>query len=139
MSRIFFTDRDLGKQFPEILRAAGISVESHGDHFRHDAADEHWLPEVGRRRWVVLTHDQRIRYKVNERTAVMQNEIAMFVVIGAVPYADLARTFIALYPRVEAFLNRNAPPFIARIYPPSPYERTRRANAKGRVEPWLFP
>jgi hypothetical protein len=27
MSRVFFTDRDLGKRFPEILRIAGLSVE----------------------------------------------------------------------------------------------------------------
>ena len=27
MSRIWFTDRDLGKQFPAILSAAGLAVE----------------------------------------------------------------------------------------------------------------
>lgn len=33
MSRVFFTDRDLGEQFPEILAAAGLNVERHADHF----------------------------------------------------------------------------------------------------------
>ena len=29
LSVVFFTDRDLGKQFPDILRAAGLNVERH--------------------------------------------------------------------------------------------------------------
>jgi hypothetical protein len=29
VSRTYFTDRDLGKQFPAILRAAGLAVERH--------------------------------------------------------------------------------------------------------------
>lgn len=63
MSRVFFTDRDLGKQFPARLREAGLQVERHADHFQPATPDEVWLPEVGRRGWVVLTHDERIRYK----------------------------------------------------------------------------
>ena len=30
MSRIYFTDRDLGKQFPRILADVGITVERQG-------------------------------------------------------------------------------------------------------------
>jgi hypothetical protein len=33
LSVVYFTDRNLGKQFPEILRAAGLTVERHDDHF----------------------------------------------------------------------------------------------------------
>jgi hypothetical protein len=36
VSLVYFTDRDLGKKIPEILRAAGLSVERHADHFQHD-------------------------------------------------------------------------------------------------------
>lgn len=36
MSRVFFTDRDLGKRFPDILREAGLTVQRHVDHFPHD-------------------------------------------------------------------------------------------------------
>ena len=68
MSRVYFTDRDLGKQFGAILKSAGLRVERHADHFRHDTPDEKWLAEVGRRGWTALTHDGRIRYKPTERT-----------------------------------------------------------------------
>ena len=54
MTLVYFTDRDLGLRFPEILKNAGLTVERHRDHFRHDAADEDWLAEIGRRGWVAL-------------------------------------------------------------------------------------
>ena len=62
MSVVFFTDRDLGKDFPRILREADLTVERHDDHFRSDTPDEEWLTEVGRRGWIAITHDKRIRY-----------------------------------------------------------------------------
>ena len=68
---VFFTDRDLGKRFPEILRAAGLTVERHADHFAHDCPDEDWLQSVGRRGWIAITHDSRIRYKPNELAGAM--------------------------------------------------------------------
>ena len=40
MNPVFFTDRDLGKRFPAILRDAGLTVERHADHFAHDCPDE---------------------------------------------------------------------------------------------------
>jgi hypothetical protein len=47
LSVVFFTDRDLGLQFPAVLRDAGLSVERHVDHFPPDCPDETWLREVG--------------------------------------------------------------------------------------------
>ena len=43
MSRVWFTDRDLGKRFPEILTAAGLTVERHHDLFPPYGPDEQWL------------------------------------------------------------------------------------------------
>jgi hypothetical protein len=40
VSRIWFTDRDLGKQFPRILADAGLQVERHGDLFQPTGSDE---------------------------------------------------------------------------------------------------
>lgn len=39
MSVVYFTDRDLGLQFPKILQDAGLVVERHRDHFEPDASD----------------------------------------------------------------------------------------------------
>lgn len=60
MSFVYFTDRDLGKRFPEILRSSGLTVERHEDHFTPDTPDETWLEAAGKRGWIALTHDRRI-------------------------------------------------------------------------------
>jgi hypothetical protein len=136
LSFVYFTDRDLGKRFPEILRSSGLTVERHGDHFAPDTADEAWLEVIGKRGWIALTHDRRIRYKPNERDAVMRHGVALLVIVGAAPFPDLARAFVASLPSVEHFLHRHKPPFIAKLYRPSPAETARRSTAPGRVELW---
>jgi hypothetical protein len=136
LSFVYFTDRDLGKGFPEILKSAGLTVERHTDHFAHDAPDEKWLETVGKRGWIALTHDRRIRYKPNERDAVMRHGVALLVIVGAAPFPDLARAFITSVAAVEHFLHRHKPPFIAKVYRPSPAETERHAGAHGRVELW---
>jgi len=133
---VYFTDRDLGKRFPEILRSGGLTVERHGDHFAPDTPDEVWLEKVGKRGWIALTHDRRIRYKPNEWNAVLQHGVVLLVIVGAVPFGDLAHAFVATVPRVEHFLAEHEPPFIAKIYRPLPAETARRSTSPGRIELW---
>ena len=83
---IFFTNRDLGKTFPQVLRDAGLSVEKHDDHFDQNTLDQVWLSEVGRRGWVAISRNLRIRYQPNERDAVMRSGARLFIVIGKVPH-----------------------------------------------------
>ena len=45
---VFFTDRDLGRQFPAALRQAGLQIELHDDHFGPETLDEEWIGEIGR-------------------------------------------------------------------------------------------
>jgi hypothetical protein len=136
LSVVYFTDRDLGKRFPEILKSAGFTVEQHQDHFAPDTPDEVWLAAVGRRGWIALTHDRRIRYKPNERDAVMRHGVALLVIVGAAPLPELARAFVATAPAVERFLARHKPPFIAKVYRPSPADMSRRRDPTGHVELW---
>jgi len=136
LSLVYFTDRDLGKRFPEILKSGGLTVERHADHFAHDTPDETWLEEIGKRGWIALTHDRRIRYKPNELNAVVRHHVALLVIVGKAPFPDLARTFVTNLPVVENFLRRHKPPFIAKVYRPSPAETARRGTAPGRVELW---
>jgi hypothetical protein len=100
LNLVFFTDRDLGKQFPEILRAGGLAVERHQDHFAPKASDETWLEAAGQRGWIALTHDRRIRSKPNERAAVMQFGVALLVIIGKAPHTPSSRA--RSWPRFRA-------------------------------------
>jgi hypothetical protein len=136
LSFVYFTDRDLGKRFPDILQDAGVAVERHADHFVHNAPDEEWLAEVSTRGWIALTHNRRIRYTPNERQAVIQHRVSLLVIIGQAPFPDLAHAFLATLPRIERFLRQHEPPFIAKVYRPSPAEIARRATARGRIDLW---
>jgi hypothetical protein len=135
LRRVYFTDRDLGKRFPEILTASGLYVERHADHFAHDTLDEVWLEAVGRRGWVALSHDRRRRHKPNELRAVIKHRVALLVVIGAAPFAELARSFVDTAPLIERFLSNREPPFIAKVYRPAPAD-VDRGTRSGRVELW---
>ncbi|MCW5620232.1 MAG: hypothetical protein KIS79_03900 [Burkholderiales bacterium] len=136
MSRRFFTDRDLGKQFPATLAAAGLDVVRHHDVFPPDGTDETWLEYCGTTGRIAITHDQRIRHKVNEREAVIRYRVGLLVVIGKAPMPELAESFVATLPRIHHFLDRHDPPFIAKIYRAAASELARTPNAAGEVKLW---
>jgi hypothetical protein len=137
LTHVYFTDRDLGKQFGEILSSSGLTVERHSDHFAHDTPDDVWLAEVGQRGWIELTHDSRIRYKPTERDAVMRHGVALLVIVGKAPFSELAMAFVATLPRIERFLVSHDPPFIAKVYRPSPGVTARHNISPGRIELWF--
>lgn len=132
----FFTDRDLGKRFPLILRTAGIAVEAHHDHFAPDAEDDEWIPTVAARGWVALTHNHRIRYTPNEIRSVFDHGLALLVVAGHSTTTDLAHNFVRTLPRVERFLDRHVPPYIAKVYRAAPSDLERNPLAAGHIEMW---
>jgi hypothetical protein len=136
VSRVWFTDRDLGKRFPEILATAGLNVERHQDLFPPDGSDEQWLEHCGRNDRIGVTHNERIRYTPNELVAVVAHRVALLVVVGKVPLAELARNFVNTLPRIEAFVGARQPPYIAKVYRPPATELARDPMAPGSVSPW---
>ena len=137
MSVVYFTDRDLGLQFPKILQDAGLTVERHRDHFEAGASDEQWLAFVGEKQWVALTHNSRIRYTPNEKQAVITHRVRLLVIVGQAPFPDLAKSFVATQRRIEAFLQKHEPPFIAKVYRASPAELEKDASAPGHIALWM--
>ena len=134
---VLFTDRDLGTSIlPDILRDAGFEIERHVDHFAPDAPDREWIPAVGARGWYVLTHDQRIRYVRAERDAVRRANVGMFVMVGKGSHRELALNVVNTAAAISAFTREHTPPFIARIYRPSPVSAV-YLGKPGRVEMWL--
>jgi hypothetical protein len=91
VSRVYFTDRDLGKQFPRILAEAGIVVERHLDLFRPEGIDEEWLEHCGTKGRVAVSHNSRIRYVPNELEAVKRFKVPLLILVGQVTSAELAR------------------------------------------------
>jgi PIN domain-containing protein len=136
LSVVFFTDRDLGLQFPAILRDAGIHVERHIDHFSSTCADVVWLRETARQGWIALTHDLRIRYKPNELAAVIEHKASLLVVMGRAPYPELARSFVNTLNAIVKFVARHPPPMIGKVYRAAPADLAKNPRTSGRVELW---
>lgn len=136
MSRIYFTDRDLGKRFPEILAAAGLTVERHHDLFPPDGSDEQWLEYCGKNDRVALTHNERIRYTPNELAAVVRYRVTLLVVVGKAPFPVLAENFVRTLPKIEAFLIEQRPPYIAKVYRATPVELARDTEKSGSIALW---
>jgi len=137
VSRVYFTDRDLGKQFPRLLAEAGIAVERHADLFSADGSDEEWLEYCGKNGRIAISHNSRIRYVPNELAAVKRFNVSLFIVIGKVPTAELARNFVHTLHRIEAMLDERKPPFIAKVYRPASSDLARSVTSPGRVEVWF--
>jgi hypothetical protein len=82
-SLTFFLDYQIGRDIvAQALRNAGAKVEVHLDHFEQAAPDTEWIPEVGRRDWVLITKDQNIRRNPLERAAYEGASLRGFVVTG---------------------------------------------------------
>lgn len=99
-SLTFFLDYQIGRYtVAEALRAAGARVEVHIDHFNQTAPDTEWIPEVGRRGWVLITRDKNIRRNPLERAAYEKAKLRGFVLtgedMGGKEMADLLVTRLA--------------------------------------------
>lgn len=114
---VFFIDRSLGiEPIRTTLIEAGLSVEIHDAHFKRDEEDRVWLKEVGRCGWVVLTKDQRLRYRPLEIAALRASNARVFVLTaGNLRGQEIAVLFRDALPAITRILNRRSGPFVARV------------------------
>lgn len=130
---VFFSDENLGRRiFPGLLREAGVALEVHTDHFKQGTPDTEWLPEVGRRGWVLLTIDARLRYNPLEQKAILAHGVAAFVFTGRAPHDEKAAAFLRARGRIAKLLSQERPPFIAKIHNSGAVEVWLRGEAKRR-------
>jgi predicted nuclease of predicted toxin-antitoxin system len=116
-SVVFFLDRSLGKhEVANALRSAGASIEIHDDHLPQDARDEAWLALAGRNDWVVLTKDNRIRFRPLEKRSLMEAGVRAFVLTsGSATGSEMARALIAALPRMLRMVHAQPGPWIAAV------------------------
>lgn len=84
---------------------------AHHQRFAHDAPDEDWLRAAHSHGWLIVTRDQRIRYRANELRAVMDAKLHMFVFSqGGLSAAETATILCATYPRMCALAKQHRAP-----------------------------
>jgi hypothetical protein len=122
---VFFVDRSLGKiDVPKALRSAGYRCERHDDHWPQTTEDSVWLAGVATRKWVVLTKDERIRYRPLELQALESARLRTFIMICRnVRGEDTARILLAAMPRILAVIGAQKGPFIYYVYKDSRIKR----------------
>lgn len=117
-SIVLFLDENLsGKIIPTALSEAGIAHETHTAHFKEGTLDVEWLPEVGRRGWIAITKDARIRYNPLEIETLRNARVGAFVLSSDnLTGPEIAAALIAALPAIEAFVLANTKPFIGKFY-----------------------
>lgn len=105
----FFTDRDLGKAAPRILREEGLHVEMYFDHFPEGqhVADNEWLRIAAGRKWVALSHDDNIRRDSEAIRTNMENAGRLFILRGSLRGTELAAMFLEAEGSVLQILKEN--------------------------------
>ena len=114
---VFFIDRSLGREpIRSALAAAGLTVELHDEHFERDESDEVWLSVVGRRKWVVLTKDQRLQFRPLEKEALRESGARVFILTaGNLRGSEIASVFVKAVPAMLRVLRGHRGPFVARV------------------------
>jgi hypothetical protein len=122
---VFFIDRSLGKlDVPDALRAAGHVCELHDDNFDQHTEDATWLSAVATRKLIVLTKDERIRYRPLELKALTSAQLRVFIVIcGNVRGVETAAILLRAMPGILKAINSQKGPYIYYVYKDSTLKR----------------
>ena len=111
----YFTDRDLGRKLPETLKASGLAVATHDDHFGPSTPDEEWLATVGANGWLAITRDARIRYSPLALRVLMQTGAKLFVLVGNLTAAECTDLIVSKRRKIESLAEKEPGAFIAKI------------------------
>jgi len=76
---MIFIDRSVPKGVAAALKEVRDDVRWFEDEFDHDTKDTVWLPEVGRRGWIVISRDKKIRTRPAERQALLEARAGCFI------------------------------------------------------------
>lgn len=106
----------MGRAIGQRLAAEGLRVELHDDHFQQGTPDIVWLTEVGKRDWVVLTKDTRIRHRPAEKQALLGAGVRAFAFTsGSLSGAQMGDAIVKALPKMMALLASHPTAFVARI------------------------
>jgi hypothetical protein len=100
----------------EALRAEGAHVECHTDHFAEDAPDDEWLPEVGKRGWIVLSKDKHLKSNPLEVIALLRaNTFSFLLTSGSLTGSEMGRAFVAAMPDMLGIIATSNAPLVASV------------------------
>lgn len=116
---VFFLDKCLGRKVvAQALRAAGEKVELMEDHFDKTADDAVWVPEVGRRGWIILTKDRALRHNSLELIALLKSNTHSFILTSADQTGEqMAAAFVTALADMKKMIAKFSAPFVGNVSP----------------------
>lgn len=114
----FFFDNNLSAKLASGMREFGEDVVHLTDHFPQDAADSEWLPFVGENAYILVTRDEKIRWKPAELQAVKNFKVGAFFLGGKkLDRCQLIQQVVRNWPRMKQIAHSESRPFAIRIPP----------------------
>lgn len=130
MALKLYFDKNIGTKLPGVLEQLdldvawhmmkqaklGITGPAHNDPlFTQEAADDEWLADVGKRGWIVFSHDRKF-HKFgfeSELSAIKQYDVGCFYLWGAnAKKYEKAQCFFRAYDRIIEAIENTPRPFI---------------------------
>lgn len=79
--------------------------------------DSLFLPEIGRRKWILITTDKRIRYREIEKAAVVKSKVRLFVFTsGNMGHAAMADALVKAKTSMRNFCKTHESGFSASVH-----------------------
>ena len=114
----FLVDECLGMHIvPDALESAlidGEAVIRFTDILERGAKDEVWLRKAGSAGYVIITKDGRIRFRPNERAALIESGAVAFAV-GNAPGSAMAEKLVRAMPTIRRVLRGQKPPLFGTV------------------------
>ena len=96
------------------LSQGGVRFKRHRDYFHGSADDTELLSLVGRRRWILITFDQRQRTRLLEKQLIVQYKIREFVFTSS-GISDVGELLIKAKRQMRNLCAKTEGPFVASI------------------------
>lgn len=112
-----FLDRThQGKVMVQFLKAMGMCVEVHRDHFAQDEADHLWIPVCAKRGWVIISGDKGIEKAALNVEAVTNSAAKVFLLTNNnLKGVEWAACIITGREKMKTIVGENDGPFFARV------------------------
>ena len=118
LSPVYYIDESIySKVLIQKLLDIGVQIEHVGVAVPFGSPDEDWLRLCGENGWLVLTRDQRIRYRKLERDTLKEFGVGAFTFVGGQATGPQMATCISsLIPRMNRKSLSDSRPFLYTLY-----------------------
>lgn len=114
----FFFDNNVSIHLAHGMREFGEDVEHLKDRFPQNAADSEWLQYVGENEMILITRDEKIRWRPAELVAVRRFKVAAFFLGGkTLSRCELIQQVVRNWPQMKQVAAAESRPFAFRIPP----------------------